>query len=145
MGTFTLGNILPKSTFRIRRTLTTRRIPNAIGEMIWMTDVRDVLSMRVKTMPTRSINSTTPAVTVKPTKANVLRSFSRPDSWLEMYERNPGYNGRTHAAANGVSKPRTNDVPTSTNKPIFHHAHKSLTELCSSTADFTPFRRRWVV
>ena len=88
-------------------------IPNAIGEIIFITDVNDYWSKVVKTRPINSINVTTPATAIRPNKAYVLRSELLPESWLERKVKNAGYKGRIHTAVRGVSTPNTKDTPRS--------------------------------
>lgn len=83
-GTFALGNILVKSKLNIKNRLITIRIPNAIGDIMRMTDVKDVRRNKVKITPTKSMNKITPNVTRTPTRANVFRSLAWPESWLEI-------------------------------------------------------------
>lgn len=83
-GTFAFGITLLKSKLKIKKTLTTRRIANAIGETIRMTPVNDWRRNKVKMTPKRSMKRTTPAVTTTPTKARVLRLSFLLESCEEM-------------------------------------------------------------
>ena len=79
-GTFARGKNPVKSTLKIISRLIRSRIPNAIGDIVWMTAVNDFFRSSVNVSPTNSIKTSTPLVTTKPIRARVLRLSDFPES-----------------------------------------------------------------
>lgn len=73
-ATLICGKILLKFTLKIRRKLTMKRIPNAIGETISVTLVRDTLKIAVKMRPIRKREVITPRVTIQPSVEILISS-----------------------------------------------------------------------
>lgn len=73
---------------------------NAIGEIILIAFVRDVLSIVVKMSPRRVMKRSSPAATTKPSVSGFFLL-----ALFERYAMNPGYSGSTHTAVNGAASP----------------------------------------
>lgn len=107
-GARVFGRNLPMSISNISNKLTIISMPNAIGEIISITLVREIFKIVVKISPNNVMNRTTPKLTISPNNAIVFLPYSVPDNWFDRYTRKPGYKGKTQAAVNGVSRPNTN-------------------------------------
>lgn len=68
-GAAICGKYLPKSISNINNKLITANIPNAIGETMPITVVKDFCSIVVNISPSRNMNNITPAVTISPRRA----------------------------------------------------------------------------
>ena len=94
------------------------KILNAIGDIMLIAFVSDVLRIVVNMSPNNAIKNMTPADTIIPRNAIFFRSDSCLDNWLDMYTRNPGYSGSTQTAVSGVSIPKINASNISDNDSI---------------------------
>jgi len=72
VGDFICGKNLEKSKLNIKNKLTTAKIPNAIGETIPITLVKETCKNFVKINPSKNIELTTPKATRIPKKIIVL-------------------------------------------------------------------------
>ncbi len=91
VGVLSLGINFPKSTLKINRRLKNPKIPNAIGEIIPTTFVKDFCRNVVKINPKRSMKIITPKVMSKPNKAYcLLFTLLSLEDWFAKYAKNPG-------------------------------------------------------
>ena len=88
-GVFILGINLLKSKLKIKNMLMIPKIPNAMGEIIEITFVRDSWRIVVNIRPRAIIKARTPATTNRPNKI-IAFLFSSPDSLFERKERKAG-------------------------------------------------------
>ena len=65
-GALTLGKSFPKSKLNIKKILMMVKIPNAIGEIIPITFVKDFCKKKVKIKPNKNIEVKTPKLTTIP-------------------------------------------------------------------------------
>ncbi len=65
-GVLAFGRYLAKSILKISKMLINIKIPNAIGETISITFVREAFRMVVKTKPSNDMKTTTPTTTISP-------------------------------------------------------------------------------
>ena len=82
-GVWVLGINLPMSILNISNKLIIISMPNAIGEIISITLVRDTFKIVVKISPNNVMNRTTPKVTIDPNNAIVFLLCSFPDNWFD--------------------------------------------------------------
>ena len=82
MGALTFGKNLEKSILNIKNILITARIPNAMGEIIPITFVREACKNLVKIKPIKNIDVITPRATIRPRKIN---DFLASTSFLSEY------------------------------------------------------------
>ena len=116
MGLLNFGRNLPTSMLNINKILIMVRITKAIGDTIDITFVKETFRIVVNIKPSKNIKNITPKDINIPNKAKDFLD-SVPCSLFERNAKNPGYNGRTHTAVNGVSNPKTKDVDNSVIKP----------------------------
>ena len=81
-GDFICGKSREKSKLNIKNKLTIAKIPNAIGEIIPITFVKDAWRNFVKIKPIKNIDVITPIATITPRRIIVFFE-SLPDTWLE--------------------------------------------------------------
>jgi len=84
-----LGNILERSTLKIKSRLITPKIPKAIGETIPITLVKDFCRIVVKSRPKTSIKIITPRVIISPSEAYALLVVF-PENWFARNARKAG-------------------------------------------------------